>query len=194
MAQERWSDYTPLTGPYQDYSSRTPQGLPILGTFSEVTWRLSVRIPADRASHVIATPPSSRGLLLGPRAGRWLPVCCGRPSWPVHTRVVPPRIRRCKMRRVRDLWAPTIVLIALVGREGHGLAGPQQVMRHWNCRGSRFASDRVLRPFTLRFWTDCSSRSKPRLTSTTSKASNFSEDEDFAGSQARQVELERSGA
>jgi hypothetical protein len=46
----------------------------------------------------------------------------------VHTRVVPPRIRRCKMRRVRDLWAPTIVLIALVGREGHGLAGPQQVL------------------------------------------------------------------
>ena len=36
----------------------------------------------------------------------------------VHPRVVPPRIRRCKMRRVRDLWAPTIVLIALVGREG----------------------------------------------------------------------------
>ncbi len=69
-------------------------------------------------------------LLLGPRAGHWLPVCCGHPSWRVHTRVVPPRIRRCKMRRVRDLWAPTIVLIALVGREGHGLAGPQQVRLH----------------------------------------------------------------
>ena len=66
-------------------------------------------------------------LLLGPRAGHWLPVCCGHPSWRVHTRVVPPRIRRCKMRRVRDLWAPIIVLIAFVGREGHGLAGPQQV-------------------------------------------------------------------
>ena len=24
----------------------------------------------------------------------------------------------------------------------------------WNCRGSRFASDPVLRPFTLRRWTD----------------------------------------
>ena len=66
-------------------------------------------------------------LLLGPRAGHWLPVCCGHPSWRVHTRAVPPRIRRCKMRCVRDLWAPTIVLIAVVGREGHGLAGPQQV-------------------------------------------------------------------
>ena len=30
---------------------------------------------------------------------------------------------------VRDLWAPTIVLIALVGHEGHGFAGPQQVRR-----------------------------------------------------------------
>lgn len=33
------------------------------------------------------------------------------------------------MRRVRDLWAPSIVLIALIGREGHGLAGTQQVSR-----------------------------------------------------------------
>ena len=31
------------------------------------------------------------------------------------------------MRRVRDLWAPTVVLNGLVGREGHGLAGSQQV-------------------------------------------------------------------
>ena len=35
---------------------------------------------------------------------------------------------------------------------------------------------------------------RPTLTSTTSKASHFCEDEDSAGSQAREVELERSGA
>jgi hypothetical protein len=31
------------------------------------------------------------------------------------------------MRRVQDLRAPTVVRIGLVGREGDGLAGPQQV-------------------------------------------------------------------
>jgi hypothetical protein len=60
-------------------------------------------------------------VLLGQCRGRWLPVRYGHPSWlRPYTRIVPPSIRRCKMPRVRDLWAPTVVLIGLVGREGQG--------------------------------------------------------------------------
>jgi hypothetical protein len=61
-----------------------------------------------------------RRSFLGLRGGRWLPVRCGYPSWPRPYTRRSPWIHRCKMRRVRDLWAPTVVLIGLVGREGRG--------------------------------------------------------------------------
>jgi hypothetical protein len=92
-----------------------------------VPGRLSVRNPADRASCVErccrldavcrershnrlrASRMSSQHrphpegltlLLLEPRAARWLPICSRNPFWRVHTRVVPPCIRGCKMRRL----------------------------------------------------------------------------------------------
>lgn len=95
-----------------------------------VALQLARRQPLAVFSHVIAASPSTRGPYADPSRSmsgvgcRFLAaIHPGR----LHTRVVTPCISRCKMRRVRDLRAPTVVLIDLVGSERHGLAGPQQV-------------------------------------------------------------------